>query len=48
MLFLSFFRVTGETQPDRWESEEDVHLAAGMTCVDCHRNGVEHLIVRGI
>lgn len=25
----------------------DVHLAAGLECVDCHRNGIEHDIVRG-
>lgn len=25
----------------------DVHLAAGMTCTDCHRNGLDHEIVRG-
>lgn len=28
-------------------SSEDVHLRAGLTCVDCHRNGVDHRIVRG-
>ncbi len=32
---------------DRWEGEEDVHLAAGMTCVDCHRNGLDHMMIRG-
>lgn len=32
---------------ERWEKEEDVHIAAGMICVDCHRNGVEHRMVRG-
>ena len=26
---------------------EDVHLAAGLKCVDCHRNGLDHAIVRG-
>jgi len=25
----------------------DVHLAAGLTCTDCHRNGLDHHIVRG-
>ena len=25
----------------------DVHLAAGLTCVDCHRNTIDHQIVRG-
>ncbi|MDH4239532.1 MAG: hypothetical protein OEW48_08215 [Phycisphaerae bacterium] len=33
--------------PEEWEADEDVHLAAGLTCVDCHRNGLDHNIVRG-
>lgn len=32
---------------EKWESDEDVHIAAGMKCVDCHRNGLSHDIVRG-
>lgn len=31
----------------KWAADEDVHLAAGLTCVDCHRNGLEHNITRG-
>lgn len=31
----------------RWNADEDVHLARGMTCVDCHRNGLDHLMTRG-
>jgi hypothetical protein len=31
----------------RWHSDTDVHLRAGLVCVDCHRNGLDHLIVRG-
>jgi hypothetical protein len=31
----------------RWQSDPDVHLRAGMVCVDCHRNGLDHKIVRG-
>lgn len=31
----------------RWHSDRDVHLRAGMTCVDCHRNGIDHMVVRG-
>ncbi|MGI9470594.1 MAG: hypothetical protein ACR2NZ_03610 [Rubripirellula sp.] len=31
----------------RWVHDEDVHLRAGMVCVDCHRNGIDHHIVRG-
>lgn len=31
----------------RWIHDQDVHLRAGMQCVDCHRNGIDHHIVRG-
>ena len=32
---------------DEWVHNEDVHLASGMSCADCHRNGVDHMISRG-
>ncbi len=32
---------------ERWLHENDVHLDAGLTCVDCHRSGIDHHIVRG-
>ena len=32
---------------EKWMQDEDVHLAAGLMCVDCHRGGVEHHIIRG-
>lgn len=32
---------------ERWIHDEDVHLLSGMQCVDCHRNGIDHKIVRG-
>ncbi len=31
----------------RPNSTGDVHLAAGMVCTDCHRNGIDHHITRG-
>jgi hypothetical protein len=31
----------------RWHSDADVHIKAGLLCVDCHRNGLDHAIVRG-
>lgn len=34
-------------ETEKWTSEEDVHLTAGLTCVDCHRNGIDHNITRG-
>ena len=36
--------VVGTEPVDRFE---DVHLTAGLTCTDCHRNGLAHDIVRG-
>jgi len=37
-----------ETTGNRsWLHDADIHLAAGMTCVDCHRSGIDHHIVRG-
>jgi len=32
---------------EKWEADEDVHLTAGLTCVDCHREGLEHNTIRG-
>lgn len=31
----------------RWLHDEDVHTRAGIACADCHRNGLDHLTVRG-
>jgi len=28
-------------------ADEDVHLAAGLTCVDCHGGGIDHSTIRG-
>lgn len=38
--------VNGAVQ-EKWTADEDVHIAAGMMCVDCHRNGIGHDMVRG-
>jgi cytochrome c1 len=32
---------------EKWQGDEDVHLTAGLTCVDCHREGLEHNTIRG-
>ena len=32
---------------NQWKGEEDVHIAKGMNCVDCHRNGLDHQMARG-
>jgi len=31
----------------RWKASEDVHLARGITCVQCHRNNLDHMMTRG-
>ena len=30
-----------------WGQDMDVHVQAGMKCIDCHRNGDDHMITRG-
>jgi len=40
-------KVIDTTRTARWQMGEDVHLAAGMKCVDCHHNGLDHRINRG-
>ena len=32
---------------DEWVHNEDIHMASGMSCSDCHRNGADHMISRG-
>ncbi|MEN8127427.1 MAG: hypothetical protein ABFR90_06435 [Planctomycetota bacterium] len=34
-------------EENEWTRDEDVHLKAGLNCVDCHRNGDDHMITRG-
>jgi hypothetical protein len=36
-----------ERKTEKWSSDEDVHLKAGLKCVDCHRNDVNHETIRG-
>lgn len=38
---------SAEEKTEKWTQDEDIHLTAGLKCVDCHRNGVEHNIIRG-
>jgi hypothetical protein len=37
----------GDQKTEKWCADEDIHLTAGLKCVDCHRNGLEHDIIRG-
>jgi len=36
-----------DQKTEKWCADEDIHMTAGLTCVDCHRNGLHHDIVRG-
>ena len=40
-------RIVGAGAPERWHTEQDVHIAAGLLCVDCHRHGLDHMMTRG-
>jgi hypothetical protein len=40
-------RPVGPTVESDWNHDTDVHIRAGMSCVDCHRNGIGHETVRG-
>ena len=40
-------REVGPEKPEKWQVDEDVHLASGLTCADCHRHGLDHAITRG-
>lgn len=42
-----FCHSTSQTHAERTDVDEDIHLKAGLTCVDCHRNIVDHNINRG-
>ncbi len=38
---------TIEAGTQKWRHDGDVHIQAGMLCVDCHKNGLDHAISRG-
>jgi hypothetical protein len=40
-------KLADQSPGDAWQADPDVHLAAGLRCADCHRNGLDHAIVRG-
>lgn len=45
--FCHTVRGVGDGSAPRWLTGIDVHLAAGLTCTDCHRNNIDHEITRG-
>jgi len=32
--------------PAVWKTDADVHMDAGLTCTDCHRHGLDHMVTR--
>ena len=40
-------RPVGPEAEAEWVHEQDIHVQAGISCVDCHRNGIGHHTVRG-
>lgn len=44
---LACHSVSPRKAKSRAELERDVHLAAGLSCVDCHRNDLSHEMIRG-
>jgi hypothetical protein len=43
----NFCHSTKVISDDPVNNAVDVHMAAGMSCVDCHHNGLNHMISRG-
>ena len=39
-------RRVGQGAPEAWRVDGDVHLAAGLSCADCHRHGLDHAMTR--
>ena len=39
--------VVDNDRSEFWQHGQDVHIQRGMNCVGCHRNGLDHQIVRG-
>jgi Zn-finger protein len=38
---------TTDDKAEKWIQDADVHIKAGLKCVDCHKNGVDHNILKG-
>ncbi len=41
------FRTVPDRPGTQWQRDTDIHLAAGLDCTDCHRNGLGHDMTRG-
>ena len=40
-------KIISQDKKERWQHDNDVHISAGLGCVDCHRNGLDHDMSRG-
>jgi hypothetical protein len=45
--FCHSYQNIDQPKADHWLDDEDIHMTSGMNCVDCHRNGQDHMIIRG-
>jgi hypothetical protein len=45
--FCHTYREVGGNAPEQWQADHDIHLRSGLSCTDCHRNGLDHQLVRG-
>jgi hypothetical protein len=44
--FCHSYTEVGDGAPEPWATDADVHLLSGLTCSDCHRNGLDHMVTR--
>ena len=45
--FCHSYQYVDQPEEEHWLCDEDIHITSGMNCVDCHRNGADHNIIRG-
>jgi len=44
--FCHSYTQVGAGAPEVWKTDEDVHLLSGLSCSDCHRHGLDHMVTR--
>ena len=45
--FCHSYQYLDQPPAEHWLDDEDIHITSGMKCVDCHRNGADHKMIRG-
>ncbi|MBN2211429.1 MAG: hypothetical protein JW709_08550 [Sedimentisphaerales bacterium] len=45
--FCHSYALVDDSSLPPWQCDEEVHLTSGLSCTDCHRNGLDHRMVRG-